>query len=155
MTIVHVPSAVLAPGALSRNGGITATDRRTGAARSLQKMHSRQGSLVEMSDLLSGQVDGISLQRGLVCTAQDKQLIVKLKAAAESGSSAMWDSVSNTLRTHFFNLTVAFLMPFYDFWGTPCPWISNHEVRMRAVLPEHLRFELLLESFDPARLVYC
>lgn len=128
---MHVPTAMLAAGTLSRSGAdAAAADRQSGTARTLQKMQSRQASFADMSDLLSGQVDGISLQRGLVCTGQDKQVLAKLKAAAESRSPAMWEAVGNTLRTHFFNLTVAFLMPFFDFWGTTCPWVSNHQVRI-------------------------
>lgn len=131
MTIMHVPPALLVPASVSRTGGGAAapTERHNGTARTLQKMQTRQASFAEMSDLLSGQVDGVSLQSGLVCTTPDKQVLAKLKAAAESGLAAMWDSASNTLRTHFFNLTVAFLLPFYDFCGAPCPWASSHQVR--------------------------
>lgn len=129
MTIMHVPPALLAPNGVQRRGAEgLASERNSGTARTLQKMQSKQGSFADMSDLLSGQVDGISLQRGLVCASHDKQVLAKLKAAAESGSSAIWDAASNTLRAHFFNLTVAFLMPFFDYWGTPCPWSSNHQV---------------------------
>ena len=138
MTIMHAPPALLAPGSLSRTGDLATADRNnnnknsSSTGRTLQMQSRRASSFADMSGALSGHADGISLQPGLACTAPDKHVLAKLKAAAESSSPAMWDSASNTLRTHFFNLTVAFLMPFYDFCGVGCPWSSTHQVRLQA-----------------------
>lgn len=129
MSITHAPPALLVQGTLSRSGAEGfGGERHSGAARAIQKMQSRRSSFQDISEILSGQVDGMSLQRGLVCTGQDKQVLAKLRAAADAGTSVLWDAASNTLRTHFFNLTVSFMMPFFDYWGVPCPWISNHQV---------------------------
>jgi hypothetical protein len=76
MTIMHVPPAAIAPGTLSRHGAeALAADKQNGTTRAVQKMQSVKASFADMSDLLTGQVDGISLQRGLVCTGHDKQVL--------------------------------------------------------------------------------
>lgn len=94
-------------------------------------------------DLLAGKLDSLTLQRGLLCTGQDRAVIHKIKASMDSPSASTVVAACQALRIHFHHLTASFLLPFFDFLDRPCPWVANRKVRVE---PSRLHYMLDLPA---------
>lgn len=131
VTLTHQAHVLLTAKSLSRSltrDSTMASDRPSNNPRGMQSMLSRKPTLSSLPEVLQGQADGVTLQTGLLCSGHDKQVLTKLSLAADGGTEAAWDAASSAIRSHFYHLTVSFLLPFYDFWGQQCPWAANHQV---------------------------
>lgn len=119
MTIMHEPSA-LTP--------VTSETPQLsqGQPGMLSTLFTASGSF--HPDLLSGKLDSLSMQRGLLCSGQDRGVLSKVKTAIEGPANDAVVAACHVLRSHFHHLTVSFLLPFYEFLERPCPWAATRQV---------------------------
>eukprot|EP00892_Ulva_mutabilis_P007804 jgi/Ulvmu1/5396/UM022_0191.1 len=120
MTITHEPSA-LTPASDSDDAQQIANVQ----PGMLSTLFTASGSF--HPDLLAGKLDSLALQRGLLCTGQDRAVLLKIKAASDAPSATTVLAACHMMRIHFHHLTASFLLPFYDFLEQPCPWAPSRK----------------------------
>lgn len=126
MTIMHEPSA-LTPGTSE------APHPSQVQPGMLSTLFTASGSF--HPDLLAGKLDSLSMQRGLLCSGQDRSLLLKVKTAMDTPSTDAVVAACHVLRNHFHHLTVSFLLVFYDFLERPNPWAATRQVQIFKAIP--------------------